>query len=494
MTKKNTINLQQLDSKKRNADEAYFGKGIKLAASFDLGAAASLDSRSTVKTLAQRDEHLLQNRAYEGMLVYVEENQVTYQLVNGAWKEFGFNGSDFEAGFAAGIVDNLTSTETDKALSANQGRVLDEKITELKNTVDNIDLTWDKIEEKPFEQLSTSFTVSDDTKTLDVKIDENTLTKLADGEIAVKDGVFATADHNHDDVYAPISHSQDDSIHLTADEKANVGKIPTIESDVNLLKTTVGASSAHIIVQTLAELPGLIDTNNHATIAHVIETKETYILEKNEDSNGNGTTPEWIKLSDADALISVDWSVINNTPFSTVSEGLTVDGEALKVATDEATLEIADGKVKVKDGVFAAEGHTHVVDFNEVVNKPVAFTKEYTEANFIDGVDEDAGLFYLVVDHNKNSKNLKIAVIGNDGCERFVGIEYDSENTVKIWSDEKESVTVIVNSLDYVTTTVPAPPVQGPGAPGDDEDTDVIAPVAVVGKAKVGTAKVSSKK
>ena len=35
------------------------------------------------------------------------------------------------------IIDNLTSTDTDKALSANQGKILNDKITTLSTTISN---------------------------------------------------------------------------------------------------------------------------------------------------------------------------------------------------------------------------------------------------------------------------------------------------------------------------------------------------------------------
>lgn len=704
----NTIDLKQLDAKKARAtkSDSYFGKGITLAAGFDLGAKSALDSRSVCKTISERDEHVTGNRAYEGMLVYVEETKITYQYTGTDWREFGFNSNDFESG----IVNDLTTGGVDKALSAQMGKVLNEKLTEqadqltvidgkvdavdakadtiiesiegleqdlstgldnlnnkidgnttaiaaevqratkaeealqaaidletdraeaaelaitsrldklegaegvegsvahsikeakteletkinelgttttqaiatakteaiseakaytdaeiakvttasneltkkvtaleekdveletairavdtkadansaaiqkektdreaaittvtseinrvaqdlateaanreqadetlqtnidavdakvdaLQGIVDGIETTWDAVTGKPFEVLGNTLEVSTG-KELNVKTDGVTIEASANGAIKVKDGVFALHGHNHDDQYASKAHEENEGIHLTVDEKANVGKIPTIENDVNLLKTTVGAASTHIIVNTKAELAGLIDTCNHATIAHVIETNETYILEKDSDINGNQITPEWIKLSDADALVSVDWGVVNNKPFSTVAEGLTVADDKLTVAVDGTTIELANGKVAVKDGVFAEADHTHVVDFADVINKPVAFKQSYTQDNFVDGAGLDEGLFSLDVQHNKNSKNLKVTVVGNDNIERFVAIEYTDNNNIKIWSDEKESVTVTVNSLDYATTTT----------------IDTVTK-AIVGQAKVGEAR-----
>ena len=94
------------------AIDNQFGKGIGLAAGFDLGAQKPLDARIAVNTLAERDAHVTENRAYEGMIVYVAENNITYQLVKDAeneeqlvWKEFGFNKADFDASFEAAVAD-----------------------------------------------------------------------------------------------------------------------------------------------------------------------------------------------------------------------------------------------------------------------------------------------------------------------------------------------------------------------------------------------------
>lgn len=87
-----------------------FGKGITVASGFDLGAKAPLDSRMTVKTIEERDAHVTGNRAYEGMLVYVEADKKTYQLVNNTWEEFGFNEEKFEAGIKP-VKDRLDTLE-----------------------------------------------------------------------------------------------------------------------------------------------------------------------------------------------------------------------------------------------------------------------------------------------------------------------------------------------------------------------------------------------
>ena len=107
------------------AIDNQFGKGIGLAAGFDLGAKKPLDARIAVNTLAERNAHVTENRAYEGMIVYVAEEDMTYQLVKGeeaeqlVWKEFGFNKADFDANFEAAVVD------INNSIANHEGRIED---------------------------------------------------------------------------------------------------------------------------------------------------------------------------------------------------------------------------------------------------------------------------------------------------------------------------------------------------------------------------------
>lgn len=66
-----------------------FGKGITVVSGFDLGAKAPVDSRYVCATLAERDAHVTNNRAYEGMLCYVEATKIMYRYNGAGWDEFG---------------------------------------------------------------------------------------------------------------------------------------------------------------------------------------------------------------------------------------------------------------------------------------------------------------------------------------------------------------------------------------------------------------------
>ena len=107
--------------------DTSYGKGISIASGFDLGAKLPLDSRSIAYTIEERDAHVDNGRAYEGMLCYVIGDKTTYQYTGTEWKVFGFDIKDI----VVPLENNLTSSATDRALAANQGRVLKELIDAL---------------------------------------------------------------------------------------------------------------------------------------------------------------------------------------------------------------------------------------------------------------------------------------------------------------------------------------------------------------------------
>jgi hypothetical protein len=135
-----------------------FGKGITVASGFDLGAKAPLDSRLVVDTFQELQDHIDNNRAYEGMIVYVIEHKTTYQYKDTSLYVFGESGSG-GSGNSGIIIDNLTSILSNASLSANQGRVLREMIEALQGnfyTNEEIDSMLRVLEQKDIE-LSEQF-------------------------------------------------------------------------------------------------------------------------------------------------------------------------------------------------------------------------------------------------------------------------------------------------------------------------------------------------
>ena len=199
------MTISQLEEKARSASEPNFGKGITVASGFDLGAKSALDTRSTVKTIAERNAHVTGNRAYEGMMVYVEEDKKTYQLIDGNWKQFGFDAEQFEAA----VEDSLTSSSTTTALSANQGRVLNEKITAQGETINQINTKVTSIEttvteiQESIEGLGTDLTEGLEALGNKVTVVEGGLTTVK-GNISTIQSNISTIESNIDDVNSAL--------------------------------------------------------------------------------------------------------------------------------------------------------------------------------------------------------------------------------------------------------------------------------------------------
>lgn len=139
----NFIDLSSLDAKlARGVQERAFGKGIALAAGFDLGAALPLDARVVANTIAERNEHVTGNRAYEGMQVYVIETKKNYQLVDGNWIETGVTAEQLESIHSAidaakAEVTKLVEAEATRA-KAKEGE-LEASITALEEEHDDLE-------------------------------------------------------------------------------------------------------------------------------------------------------------------------------------------------------------------------------------------------------------------------------------------------------------------------------------------------------------------
>lgn len=99
--------------------EPMFGKGILVASGFDLGAKSPLDSRSVVNTVAERNAHVTGNRVYEGMLVYVVENKITYQYIEGNWNVFSFDTTELDKYATKDDLDNKVDRIEGMGLSSN---------------------------------------------------------------------------------------------------------------------------------------------------------------------------------------------------------------------------------------------------------------------------------------------------------------------------------------------------------------------------------------
>ena len=106
--------------------------GIIMTNGFSIAGQKPADLKSVVGTIEQRDAFITNNLGYEGMIVYVKETQKTYQYTPTGWREFG-TGSGTNTPttgvVAINLYDGLDSDSSENALTAKQGKVLNDKIT-----------------------------------------------------------------------------------------------------------------------------------------------------------------------------------------------------------------------------------------------------------------------------------------------------------------------------------------------------------------------------
>lgn len=274
------------------AAQPNFGKGITVASGFDLGAKAPLDSRLTVKTIEERNAHVTGNRAYEGMLVYVEADKKTYQLVDGQWKVFGFDNEQFEAN----VEDTLESDSQTTALSAKQGKVLKGMIDAQSNQLSTVDgkveaneaalgLVDGKIAAAKSEAINTS--------------NAHTTSEIAKIDAAYKAADVQTLESAKSYADTKIGEAKtalEGSI-ATVDGKVTTltGKVSANESAISDLRDAISNKNSNtIVVETEAEIATANSNPKVGDLAFVITSKRAYIYKGVEAVTVRNVPEGWV--------------------------------------------------------------------------------------------------------------------------------------------------------------------------------------------------------
>ena len=332
------------------AAQPNFGKGISVASGFDLGAKAPLDSRLTVKTIEERNAHVTGNRAYEGMLVYVEADKKTYQLVDGQWKVFGFDNDQFEAN----VEDTLESDSQTTALSAKQGKVLkgmidaqssqlstvDGKLTAevsrataaegaLGSRIDGVEASVEEVrssvDTKTAQTLKDAKAYTDEkvveinaaNEALKTKVEANEAALgLVDGKIAAAKSEAINTSNAHttseiakiDAAYKAADVQTLESAKSYADTKigeaktalegsiATVdGKVSANESAISDLRDAISNKNSNtIVVETEAEIATANSNPKVGDLAYVISSKRAYIYKGVEALTAKNAPEGWV--------------------------------------------------------------------------------------------------------------------------------------------------------------------------------------------------------
>lgn len=372
-----------------------FGKGIALAGGFDLGAKAPLDSRLVVATIEERNAHVTGNRAYDGMLVYVEEDQITYQCIadadgNLTWKEFGFSEMDFHER----VVDDLVTEAVDKALSAKQGVVLkgliDAEATARTDADDALRVDIDALDAY-IGDIPTGYTETNIVAYINKKAEE-TLNSASGGSSESAASVLAalntykaendpkvTANTNaitvlngDTTVEGSVDKKVADAINEFATQISDDGTINTYKEILNYISTHGGeANEMMTAIEALEALVG--DTAVATQIADAIaaENLDQYATDDElaesiarivvvEGKAHEHANAEVLNGISADKVVSWDSSLTDSKAYTdeqidAVNDAVATKAEASALTDEVAAREALDARVVVVEG----KAHTH---------------------------------------------------------------------------------------------------------------------------------------
>ena len=346
------------------------------AANFQVKAAEALDPRVVVENKAELinketwpyDGETLY--LYNGLIVAVSADKSLYMLVDktkalesdySGWKQL-----DADAAAVVEIIDNLTSERTDAALSANQGKVLGDRVTSLESKITAIftfkgtkatvaelpsdgtqqvgdvwhvtetggEYVWDSAE---WELLGISVDLSVYAKTEDVTTDiaealqsakdyTDALETEVDGKLAQKVNVVAGS-----------SLVPDDKIELI---DQNAADIAAAEQKISALETLVGDGETSGVAKDVADLKDVVGSAEGGLVKDVADLQTAVA---------------------ADNVTSID-----TTSASGIALAVGSIAKSVKVTVDAATLASAVAPslsgVSVKVGQEITEGATISAD------------------------------------------------------------------------------------------------------------------------------------
>lgn len=489
-----------------------FGKGIALAGGFDLGAKAPLDSRLTVATIEERDAHITGNRAYDGMLVYVEADKITYQCIadedgNLTWKEFGFSETDFHER----VVDNLTTTDIDKALSANQGVALKGLIdaevtarTDADTTLQTaIDTLGDYVGDIP-----TGYTETNIVAYINKKAEEtlnsasggssesaasvlaalNTYKAENDPKVTANTNAIATL-NGDSTVEGSVDKKVADAINEFATQITDDGTINTFKEVLNYISTHGGeASDMMAAIDTLESLVGEKSVATQIAEAIAAENLDQYatddelaaaiarivVLESATHTHDNKTVLDGIS---AEKVTSWDSSLADSKAYTdeqidAVEKVVAAKAEASALADEVSARESLDARVVIVEG--KAHTHTNAEELAKITDGDVAKWNAISDdmTDYVDGeinrveaiigdIDADKTVVQLLADMRTECEANETAAIAaaqtyTDNkiadVNATIGTVEEGKTVVQMLTEARESAVTSANS--YTDTEV----------------------------------------
>ena len=402
-------------------------KGIGVASGFKLQAQSALDPRLVVATIAERDELVTGNGAYEGMSVYVKANKKTYQLQ-------GTTTSDW--------VD-ITSEAS--SMSALEKEISDAKGSEtsLKDRIDDVEATANSKVASVSVGDGITKTGTDTDPVLDVKVDAiegNLIEKTEAGlKVIVPEQTDYTvtvetptnAQYSASYVFKQLGETLA-TINIPKDMVVSQGEIVTYTDET---KPAEVATAGTYIVLTIANKASdklyinVSDLLDDKTVEGVAGTDITVTADSSEGPvKITATINEGAVQTKHIADSAVKTGKINNKAVTTakIADGA-VDTLQIKdnaVTTDKVldsaittgkindsavtTAKIADGAVTINK--IATEAKTTTIVKDTASDTTVPTTKAVTD--YVDTAITDGSIQIVAVSGGTNNGTVKLTVDG----------------------------------------------------------------------------------
>ena len=276
-----------------------FGKGIKVTSGFDLSAKTPLDNRTVVDTIAERNAHVTNNRAYPGLKVFVNSDKKEYMYDGNSWIESG--------GITDIQLEQLTAAYAYSMSDHVSAESIEINFDNINNKIKNF-LTSDEIQELVDTKSDANHDHNNDYYSK-YEVDKKIVDAMTDGQVdlsgyaTIKD-LSTKADASHD-------HTPSDVMGLNdiLDQKADIEDVATKE-----------------------ELAEKADVNHGHEISEITNLQSTLDLKANITSVYNRTELNTIFAEMDEAIASKsDWNHDHNNDYYLKSE---IDKKITDAVTD----------------------------------------------------------------------------------------------------------------------------------------------------------------
>lgn len=399
------------------ANFKYFGNGIQIGSGFDLSARTPLDSRTVAATLNELYSYELV-KLYKGLTVFVESNNTKYTYIgDGTTNTSNDWRKDISSSDASTqVVDNVETQSSTQPLSANQGYLLNNRLTDAEEAIDNLNG-----DEQTEGSVSNKVYIAQTTLQNNINTVANNLT-----EVSERVETYNTARINDISSLDTKVETYNTNTNNKFDDEVDRldGRIDTLTSTVTTNKNDIESALATEISNREAEDVQIrTDINNR--IDDEVDALETAIqlVDGKADTNASNISTISDSLSETievvnDHTTAID--ILNGTADIVGSVRHTINDvtSSLFNSVDQLVSKIS----KIETITITSEGQT-VLSFGSQIPNGYVLTNDAIKL-YINALTYVEGTSFIV---NRTNKNLSWSLTAQEG-----GFDLDVDDVVQI--------------------------------------------------------------